>query len=138
MRKYEEGYVLKDNEYLLKIRKSETEAPDTGFMTRMNKDGSMPVAFSGWGISRWSSEEGDLQIYIIEETFRSGWKICGWRFGKSRNWTIMTHPLGFTVEIHLNYYGEHTFLNLIKENTIINGEIQGSFKWEPHKLIQEK
>jgi hypothetical protein len=59
--KYEDVRVLTDNEledlkklgedeYLLKID------DDTGFMVKLNKDGSIPKSFTEWG-SRWVMDQ---------------------------------------------------------------------------------
>ena len=121
--KYKEGFILKEDEYLLKVNEYNTnEFPDTGFMAKLNKDDSIPANFKNWN--------KDLPIYKITEKFRPGWELSGWRFGMSRNWAILIHPLGFTVEIHM----EH-FLTLVQETTIIEGVIQGEFKWDKTKLI---
>ena len=129
---YTEGYKLKENEYLLKIRPvgSRYSSVATGFMTKMTQKGAMPKAFAEWGGS-WNNPS-DLTIYILEETFRSGWKLDSWRFGESQNWASLIHPLGFTVEIYLQQ-----FLDIVKTNEIINGEIIGNFKWEDKKLIKQ-
>ena len=123
---YKEGDKLKDNEYLLKLRK--TDKPVTGFMTKLNKDGTIPVKFKDW--DKWDEES--FPIYIITEEFSNGWKIDSWRFGESRNWATMIHPNGFTVEIHLK-----ELLNIIKEHTIVKGELKGNFYWEKSKLISK-
>ena len=132
MKKYTEGYELKENEYLLKIRKGrecyDMVEPDTGFMTKLNKDGSIPAAFKKWG--HWG-DKPELPTLVIEETFRSGWKLDDWRFGMSLNWASLIHPEGFTVEVYLS-----EFLDIVKENTIVNGEIKGKFKWEYSKLVK--
>jgi hypothetical protein len=131
---YKEGYELKEGEYLLKIRppqacwQNEISLP-TGFMTKFNKDGSVPVNFKSWG-HRYG--EDVLPILVFKETFREGWKLRSWRFGKSQQWASLVHPDGFTVEIYLSQ-----FLDIVKEFTIIKGEIQGEFKWEDNRLISK-
>lgn len=135
MKKYKEGYELKEDEYLLKIREGN---PNTGFMTKFNKNGSMPVAFNEWGVGgSWTTEgyvpDESLPIYVIKEKFKSGWKLSSWRFGKSMNWASLIHPEGFTVEIYLQ-----KFLDIILENEVINGELQGEFKWEYSQLIKKE
>ena len=125
MKEYIEGYELKDGEYLLKIRDD-----STGFMTKLNKNGTIPKDFKSFGIPYGCKEE--LPIYVIEETYMFGWKLVSWRFGMSMNWAKLMHPLGFTVEIYLQ-----NFLNIVNENTIINGVIQGNFKWVYSNLIKE-
>ena len=131
MELYQEGTKLGENQYLLKIRPADKYTSETGFLTKFNKDGSLPKAFKEWGIRRYPPTE-ELPIYIFEETFRKGWKLEKWRFGMSQNWATLLHPEGFTVEIHLSY-----FLSIVKENTIKKGEIVGEFKWEGHKLIKK-
>jgi len=137
MELYEEGYELKEDEYLLKIRKADIS---TGFMTKFNKNGTIPKAFNEWGMGGQYEKTldgyeyipyDDLPIYVIKEEFRSGWKLDDWRFGKSMNWASLIHPEGFTLEIYLQ-----EFLNIVKENIINNGEIMGEFKWEYSKLIK--
>lgn len=123
---YQEGRILEANEYLLKIRPG---SPDTGFLSKYNKNGSMPVSFKDWG--KTYPDYITLPVFVIEEKFRSGWKLHGWRFGQSQNWASLVHPEGFTVEIYLVQ-----FLEIISTNTIINGVIQGDFKWEDNKLIK--
>ena len=136
---YEIGYQLKDDEYLIKIETYNRNIP-CGFMTKLTKKGEVPASFEGWGKYAHlyyrhpdSPKPHDLNIYIINETFRTGWKIDHWRIGMSQSWVVLIHPFGFTVEIHLK-----ELLPLIKNCTIINGELIGSFKWVPHKLIQDK
>jgi hypothetical protein len=128
MKKYEEGYKLKDNEYLLKLR-ANGEKVATGFMTKLNKNGTIPKSLESWGNS-WDSDENP-DIFIIEETFRSGWKLNGWRFGMSRNWAELIHPMGFTVEIYLS-----NFLEIVENNIIEYGDIVGEFKWEYSNLVK--
>jgi len=137
MKDYIEGYKLKEHEYLLKIRKKDGrwKTDDTGFLTKFNKDGSFPVNFKNWPGYQYDNNnqrKTDLPIYIIEENFRSGWKLFSWRFGKSRNWAVLLHPAGFTLEIHME-----EFLSLTKKITIINGELQGKFKWQKNILVNE-
>lgn len=144
MELYEEGYELKEDEYLFKIR-YQHENVDTGFLTKFNQNGSIPIAFKDWGVSVYWDTGDSLpsqhnrvetkmpKIYVFKEEFRSGWKLNSWRFGKSRNWVSLIHPEGFTLEIHLS-----KFLNIVKDNIIINGEIQGKFKWIYSDLIRKK
>lgn len=129
--------VLKENEYLLKIRQKDRKSPNhkTGFLTKYNKNGSIPVAFDEWGIYKYSSNPNDkipLPIQLHIETHKSGWEIINWRFGMSQNWATMLHPDGFTVEIYLQ-----DLLELLKTNVLDNGVLVGEFKWENHKLIKK-
>lgn len=125
-RKYKEGDVLAENEFLLKVRRDAT-----GFLTKFNKDGSMPKAFENWNMGYWD-DKTELPIYVVKETPRMGWKLHEWRIGKSQEWAVMWHPDGYKVEIYLS-----NFLEIVKNHTIINGEIEGSWQWEANKLIQK-
>lgn len=131
---YKEGYELKDDEYLLKVHthKFESGGIPTGFLTKFNKDGSMPVAFKNWPGYYQKLGDTELPVTIHSETFKEGWKVFSWRFGQSQNWARMIHPNGFTLEIYLT-----NFLDLMLSNVIMNGKIQGKFKWEANKLIPE-
>lgn len=124
---YVEGYQLAADEYLLKIRT--TEYAVTGFLSKFNQNGTIPVKFKGWGRSH---PQPELPILIFTEKFRSGWKLDHWRIGQSQEWASLMHPYGFTLEIYLD-----NFLEIVKTCTIIEGEIQGNFKWESNKLIKE-
>ena len=42
---------------------------------------------------------------------------------------VLLHPDNYTVEIYMN-----SLIDLISTNTIINGEIQGEFKWKEKNL----
>lgn len=84
---------MKDDEYLLKLRvdshrENKTQIP-TGFMTKFNKNGSMPVAFKDWGMYRYNTPQEELPIYIHTETFSKGWKLSSWRFGMSQQWAAV-------------------------------------------------
>lgn len=81
------------------------------FFTRLNKDGTVPRAFKGWG-------NGD--IFIVEETWSTGWKVHGNRTGTSTSWIVLLHPIFNTcIEIKVK-----TFIKLMPNLTIINGVIQ--------------
>ncbi len=128
---YRPGYILNEAEFLLKVK-----GGVKGFMTKLNKNGTMPVAFDTWEKNKWigqTKKVEDLPIYIITETPREGWKIVNWRFGMSQNWAIVMHPLGFTVEIYLEQ-----LLEIIKGGNVINGELVGQFSWKDHKLVKKK
>ena len=142
MKEYVDGYKLKEDEFLLKVKQGEPRTkwvgsdriedgvyPDRGFLTKFNKSGSMPVAFKQWPNRYGSGEE--LPIKVVKEVFKSGWKLSGWRFGMSQNWASLLHPNGYTIEIYLDQ-----FLDIVQEFTIEKGEIIGEFKWEDHKLIK--
>jgi len=133
MKDYTEEYMLKENEYLLKIDVDNivNDVP-IGFMTRYNQNGTIPVAFKEWGHHYYTKGTTPLKVYVFEEVFNSGWKVLGWRWGTSQNWAVLEHPLHFGVEIYLL-----DFLSILKNTTIINGEIIGEYKWEARKLIKK-
>ena len=129
---YTEGYVLEEDEYLLKIRLSNVgQITDTGFLSKFTQKGQFPKAFDEWGTNYYQREK--LPTYIFKETFKSGWKLLSWRFGQSQNWARVIHPEGFTLEIYLQQ-----FLEIMQNNTVINGEIQGEFKWQDNKLVKNE
>jgi len=141
MRLYEEGYKLKDNEYLLKVRPNGNQAmwPGTGFLTKFNKDGSMPVAFKEFGRNIYLVhnptnsivDTSALPIQIVEEVPRRGWKLFAWRIGQSQEWATLIHPDGYTVEVYLK-----NFLEIIKDNVVNHGEIMAEFRWQDRKLVK--
>jgi len=125
MQKYEAGYQLKENEYLFKNRSG------TGFLAKLNKNGTIPKNFDNWNIG-YGTNITKLPIYVFEETYRSGWKLSSWRFGESQNWAKVICPEGFSLEIYLQQ-----FLSIVQNNTIVNGEIIGEFMWKENKLIKK-
>lgn len=130
MKKYT-GQPLGENEYLLKIREDKAWSNHkTGFLTKLTQKGEIPSSFESWGTSYPNFEK--LPIFVFEEKFRKGWKLCSWRFGQSQNWASLITPEGFTLEIYLNQ-----FLKIIQENTLVNGEIQGEFMWKKNELIKK-
>lgn len=121
--------TLNENEFFLKIRHIEGQEP-VGFLTKYNKNGTIPIQFSEWKSSQYGGEE--LPIIIHNETYQPGWKLTSWRYGKSQNWARVLHPNGFIIEIYLD-----NFLEIIEKNIIANGYICGRFKWTNHTLVKE-
>lgn len=132
MKEYIKGYKLEEDEYLLKIR----EKDKVGFLTKLTQKGEIPKAFADWEFHAHYGrlpEAEKFPIYVFKEEFRKGWKLNKWRFGMSQNWASVIHPEGFSVEIYLSQ-----FLDIVKTSTVVNGEIQGRFKWCENKLIKEE
>tara|TARA_R110000851_G_scaffold47424_2_gene115176 strand:- start:19314 stop:19730 length:417 start_codon:yes stop_codon:yes gene_type:complete len=137
MKKYTEGYKLKENEYMLKkytqISRHSYDKdrvyPTIGFLAKYNKDGSIPVSFGTWNNDYKTREP--LEVYVHTEKPKRGWKLEGYRFGKSQNWARMMHPDGFILEIYLT-----DLLDVIKADTVVNGELEDSYMWEKNKLIK--
>ena len=154
MKPYEEGYKLAENEWLLKIRPTDETVnilyrkPPTGFYAKLAKDGTLQKSFDDWGDDfEYDYSQSDLYhlnatrkvfkklpIYVVEEKFRSGWKLHEWRFGQSQNWASLIHPDGYTLEVYLK-----DFLEIIKKHTLVNGELKYDlFKWDKHKLVKQE
>ena len=137
MRLYEPGYKLQENEFLLKVRPASQRYPDepqTGFLTKLTQKCELPKSFIDWGKAYDYEKKEYLpmpEIQIHTEEFRCGWKLESWRFGQSQNWASVITPEGWTVEIYLSH-----FLDVVQENTIVNGEIIGEFRWEGNKLVK--
>lgn len=126
---YKIGTELKDDEYLLKIKEGRT-VPQ-GFLTKLTKDGRIPVRFRQWS-TYYPDTQIPLPIYVVQESFRTGWRIYGCRFGESQNWAVLLHPDNYTVEIHMD-----EFISLLNSITVKDGELMGEFKWSPTKLLQK-
>ena len=128
---------LEESEYLLKFFERTQYGTDDkttiGFMSKLNKSGTMPKAFRSWQGYTYNGNEYkllDLDTYIFNEYPRSGWKVGTYRTGDSQSWVQMLHPLNFCVEIYM-----FEFFKLLKTINIIDGELQGKFRWENKKLI---
>lgn len=147
MNTYTEGTKLKENEFLLKIRGYDEERHPTGFITKLNKDGSIPVAFRDWyagstpnpeyidwkttpNIPRSFPKTMETTVHI--EEFSTGWRIYGSRFGKSQNWATMVHPKGFILEIYMT-----NLISLLKISNMQDGELMGEFKWSKNQLVKK-
>lgn len=134
MREYIPGEKLNVSEYLLKIRPNDnirTSYP-TGFLSKLTKKGELQKSFDEWP-AYWNIRNVEkLPVYIVSQNFVSGWKLIHWRFGQSQNWASLLHPDGYTLEVYLD-----DFLDTLKNNTIVNGEILGEFRWEKNKLIKK-
>jgi hypothetical protein len=138
---YHDAYgELLEDQWMLKLR-SDSEwdgkkwIPDafkTGFLSKLTKKGELPKSFTDWGGDRYGATGKDLPIYVFQESYRTGWKLISWRFGKSQNWARMRHPEGFVVEIYLS-----NFLDVVKETSMDQGVILGEYKWEDNKLVKK-
>ncbi len=133
MELYKEGYKLKENEYLLKLRESD----QTIFLTKLTQKGALPVKFNEWGLKydyELKKHVDTIPItYIFQETFREGWKLIEWRFGMSQNWAVIQNPEGYKIEIYLS-----NFLDLVQSDTITYGYLEGSYMWRENNLIKKE
>jgi hypothetical protein len=132
-KEYKPGDPLSKDQYIIKFEDTrDSLAAPMAFMKKLNKDKSIGVAFTNWGLTRFSKDNYDPNIYVFIESFRSGWEFVGYRVGESQSWVTVKHPLGFKIEIYLS-----NFMQLMKTNNIYNGALDGSFKWELNKLIKD-
>lgn len=147
---YTEDRKLLKDEFLLKVYQEtwnrglkHQENNLVGFMTKLTQKKEIPKSFLEWkrvnNYAPYDKIHGskiigyeDLPIYVIKEEFRSGWIITNFRPGMSQNWAVVKHPMGFHLEIYLE-----KLVDIIAENSIINGEIIGEFKWEDKTLIKK-
>ncbi len=130
---YEPGYILEEDEFLLKIwdkYPSFPQIPKVGFLSKFTQKGEIPKSFKNWGSSYYQTTE--LPTYVVKEIFKEGWKIYNYRSGKSQDWAELIHPDGYIIEIYLS-----NFFDVVKDNDIKNGEIIGKFKWNLNKLVRE-
>lgn len=146
MNKYElytPDRILGEDEYILKIREyGVSDETPWGFLTKLTQKNQIPKAFESWGdvhkFGDYSTgmrpliSTTKLPVYVFKETFRSGWKLLGWRFGESQNWASLIHPEGFIVEVKLN-----KLLETFKVSVLIKGELQGEYKWTYGELIKK-
>ena len=139
LREYPEGYQLKGDEHLLKLKEGrewigkglDFEDVIVGYLTRFNQNGTIPKNFIDWN-RNYSRDSSENKVYIFEETYREGWRIRGYRTGMSQSWVKVLSPEGFIVEIYLSQ-----FLELIRTTSLQSGLIIGEFKWEKNELIQK-
>lgn len=116
------GELLGLDDYLLKLDTTN----NVGFLSKTNKDGSIPKNFQSW------RNYQDIETCLFKEIYRSGWKIISCRFWESQGLVRVIHPLGFQLEIYMT-----NFFELLQNNKIINGVLQGKFKWYKSTLIRE-
>lgn len=130
------GIMLEENQFLLKTRQRENET--IGFLTKLNKDGSIPVAFWDWPNLFGQIEKAKDDFTIYTEVNRRGWRVVGFRFGESQNWVKVKHPDGFILEIYANKRylpeGGKSFMQILETDTIVNGELENSYRWEDNLL----
>ncbi len=126
-----EKIELGKDQYLLKVatipHESREDYKKIGFLTKLNKDGSIPVAFQ-----EWRSRGLVTEPKVVTEEFAYGWKLLGYRRGASVDWAVLIHPRGFTVEVKLA-----GFIELIKTVETDCGVLIGAFKWSKDGLIEK-
>ena len=116
-------YNLREQDMLLKQR-----SDGTGFLTRLNKDKTVPKAFQDWGEGYYKNHTS-LPIKVIEEIPRAGWKIVGWRGGKSQTWVKVKHPLNFILEIRMD-----NFMNDVLQHVTDGQIVKGKWKWTKNEI----
>lgn len=132
-RLYKVGELLAEDEFLLKTVTTSYGKYKffKGFLTKLTQKNEVPKSLLNWH-TKDPITHNPVEIFIVKETFKSGWKINDYRPGQSQNWAELIHPDGYTIEIYLD-----DFFKIIKENNVLGGEIIGKFKWNNHKLIKE-
>jgi hypothetical protein len=126
------GGKIEDDQFLLKIG-TNYAGNKVGFMTRLNKDGSIPKAFIEWRAGYGSHAASPLDTFVIDEYFRPGWEFVSTRMGASQTWAVMKHPEGFLVEIYFN-----DLQTILRNDCCLNGVLGGHYKWSKNKLIKFK
>lgn len=146
-RPYTEGEKLTENEHLIKYKSIREEIP-VAFLAKPKKADNLPPL----NLINWPRWQKGSEIRVINEDFREGWKIAGFRSGESQSWASVLHPYGFILEIYLSDFMNHIMggdrdrvtgsriRGLVDpEGTvdIKDGVLQGSFKWAGNKLIKK-
>jgi len=122
--------MLEDNEWLIKVEPDYTQEDNNegfyaaGFLAKYNKDGTVPQNFKNWR----GEDKG-----IHKEDFNKGWKLFSIRAGKSQDWVVLIHPLGFTLEVRAYDFLE----DVLPKITIVKGEILEACRWEGKKITIE-
>jgi len=119
---YNSEYKLEEHQYLLKVRKDRV-----GFLTKLTLKNELPIAFKNW-TKGYHDKSCSLPIYVFDNFRYSGWKLVEWRFGMSQNWAKVKHPAGFVVEVQL-----HNLLETLLNTTMIEGQIEGEYRWDKYK-----
>jgi hypothetical protein len=122
--------ILEEDEWLLKVYEHKAPIGDhkLGFMSKLKKDGTLPVAFKDW---KPNYREKIEDIFLVRETFRSGWVLTKYRAGMSQSWAVITSPEGIRFEIYLD-----NLFELLAGDGVVNNEIIGKYKWHDKKLIK--
>ena len=130
-------YELEEAQYFLKMQPRTKRVPGTwdsivdktkpnyGYLTKCNKDGSLPKLFKEWGYK--------LDTFLFKEEYRNGWKINGSRRagrGDGVSWIELLHPEGFTVEIR-----GLDFVDLLKTIKTDNGLILNKCFYEARSKV---
>ncbi len=139
---YNEGGIkLLASEYYLKLDVVSDEL--VGFLAKPTQKGKVPLSFVNWRTKHIKNQnyQGDfldsklkrreIDCYLFTEIFREGWEFVGFRWGQSQSWARVKHPVGFILEIYASNLKE-----IILENNLNKGVIEGMWKWEKNKLIK--
>lgn len=131
MRKFNGETELADNEYLLKVDKrpvyygdSDKEFEVVGFLAKLNKGNKLPPKpFIDWGGRK------NLEVNIVEQNLRKGWRVADYRRGTSADWIVVEHPDGYELEIKT-----WDFIELLNKVTVTKGLIKEALRWEEGEL----
>jgi hypothetical protein len=128
---YIEGDTLEEDQYLLKIHPNYWKE-DIGYLTKMNKNGTVPKAFKNWNWSEYNPSPSPIQTFVFDEYFRPGWQIVKHREGASQTWCVVRHPEGFLLEIYLV-----NLFELLSKDVLVKGALGGEYKWKNNRLISK-
>lgn len=129
-------YDLEEGQYFLKVQPRKKQIPGTwdyvednsqpsyGYLTKCNKDGSLPKLFNEWGYQ--------LDMFLFQEKYRFGWKINDSRNARMGgvSWIELIHPEGFTVEIRAT-----DFVDILKTIKTDNGLILNKCFYEAKSKV---
>lgn len=131
---------LDDDQYLLKVLTSNDPRLKgslcSGRMLKYNKDGKIPDPFSTFKLTSRPMQE--ISLYVINERFRTGWRLQNMYHATSTTWVELIHPLGFRVEINIDMFNK-IFSNLvIVDGLILNPCYFSSSLKNAELIIQER
>jgi len=120
LREFKDIKDLKENEMLVKIANSKNY--NFGFMTSLNKNGTIPKKFLDWGTNK--------PIQVIKNDYLPFWKIVDYRNGQSTSWLVVEHPkLKFRIEIRT------TDIDFYNKIIIYKGFIINECKYDSRRHI---
>ncbi|WIC41344.1 hypothetical protein MA9V1_080 [Chryseobacterium phage MA9V-1] len=147
MRKYEEGMILGEHEYLLKVNNVFLDYPGfcakSGFLTKLNAGNKKPpkkfldwghvydYTINDYGYSYSRKHLYSPEIFVVDQSkFRRGWALLGFRSGESQDWVKILHPDGYVLEVH----AKHFYEDILPRVTIDLCTIMAEMRWADGKL----
>lgn len=90
------------------------------FLVKLEIQNQKQLEIIGNGYNYENGIKIDTKIQIHIETFRKGWKIKDFRYGKSQNWAKVSSPEGWVVEIYLDHFLDLFVENLLRDINVNN------------------